>query len=160
MSKLSMKLEWAILGSVGFIFVYPDAETRVVLSVLSVLIGLVAEVVRAAAKRFLAPAFQFPLLLVVVLTLFEAAKLIYANLHSIPVSFAFISVALILHSSKRMGDRIETAFLFLIFVLLVVMFQTSGISTFDTFYPMNLVVIAFGSMLFRYGHAFARRGRR
>jgi len=138
------KIEWAALSALAFAFVYPSAGARIGCSVLALLVFVVGDAANKFVGRFLVQAFRLPFWLVVVLTCLETTRQLCPYFSGFEIAFIALPVLLISVSSPKFTARLETGFLFVIFVLLLVVVQNTGFQVVDGFTPLAFLVVAAG----------------
>lgn len=147
MNKLNGRLEWAAFAALIICVGIHQVETRILSSFFVFLFFILIYLVRHALKKILISSFEIPLFLVILLT---AAELL--NLRPILVLPALI----LLYSSKKFPEQIESAVYFIILMMLPTTLQTLGPLEF-AFYPVCFLVTACGFILIRELMLMARK---
>ena len=160
MRRSNPKIEWAALSALAFALIYATPNMLFFFSVLVFCTTVIAEIIRFALKRHLAVGFQFPFLLVVILTTLEIFKYKLRMVTQIEISFAAIPIVLMLHVPGSIRDRLETGFLFLIYSFLLAAFGITGRVLLDSLLPVTFLVISFVMVTIRWALLMTKKGLR
>ncbi len=141
--KSSLVLESGVLAALCLAFGYSTPTQLLILGPTVFCVFLGFELLLRPWRQFLVPVFQVLYSLVCIATLFEIVRLTCPIAFEIEAPLAVLAIFLLSISSARLMDRIGSAAIFLLFVLLLVAVEALG-CTLKAFSPGVFFVVAFG----------------